>query len=87
MEALLAGRSLVTTDEVISEFLTFFSDSLRLRRRAVETVRELERDPNILILPQSRESFQAGFELYAARPDKGTASPIASRCRRCAARV
>jgi uncharacterized protein len=71
IEALLAGRSFVTTDEVLSEFLTFFGGSLRLRRRAVETVRELESDPNILVLPQSRESFQSGFELYAARPDKG----------------
>ncbi len=71
IEALLAGSSIITTDEVLSEFLTFFGSSLRLRRRAVETVRELEGDPNILILPQSRESFQSGFELYAARLDKG----------------
>ena len=59
VEALLAGRSLITTDEVLSEFLTFFSESPRLRRRAVETVRELERDPDTLIVPQNRESFQA----------------------------
>ncbi len=71
IEALLAGRTLVTTDEVLGEFLSFFGSSLRLRRTAVETVRELESDPNILIVPQSRESFQCGFELYAARPDKG----------------
>lgn len=71
IESLLTGRALVTTDEVLSEFLTFFAGSLRLRRRAVETVRQLESDPSILILPQSRESFQSGFELYAARPDKG----------------
>lgn len=71
IETLLTGRSIITTDEVLSEFLTFFGGSVRLRRRAVETIRELESDPNILILPQSRESFQSGFELYAVRPDKG----------------
>jgi len=49
----------------------FFGGSLRLRRRAVETVRELVGDPNILVFPQSRASFQSGLELYAARPDKG----------------
>jgi predicted nucleic acid-binding protein len=70
-ESALINTPIVTTDEVLAEFLTFFSNSLRLRRRAVETVRELARDPNVRILPQSRESFQAGFDLYAARPDKG----------------
>jgi predicted nucleic acid-binding protein len=70
IESLLAGRAVVTTDEVLSEFLTFFSGSIRLRRRAVETVRELESVQNILIIPQSRQSFQSGFELYAARLDK-----------------
>lgn len=70
LDTMLAGAAIVTTDEVLSEFLTFLSGSLWLRRRAVETVRELERDPNVRIFPQSRPSFQAGFELYAARSDK-----------------
>jgi predicted nucleic acid-binding protein len=70
-ESALANAPIITTDEVLGEFLTFFCSSLRLRRRAVETVRELARDPNVRILPQSRESFQAGFDLYASRPDKG----------------
>jgi predicted nucleic acid-binding protein len=67
----LTRTLLRATDEVLAEFLTFFSNSLRLRRRAVETVRELGGDSNVRILPQSRETFQAGFDLYAARPDKG----------------
>jgi predicted nucleic acid-binding protein len=56
--------------EILTEFLTFFSRGLRLRRRAVDTVRELTRDPNIHIFSQSRAPFQAGFDLYAARSDK-----------------
>jgi predicted nucleic acid-binding protein len=70
-ESQMVDVPVVTTDEVLAEFLTFFSNSLRLRGSAVETVRELARDPNLRILPQSRETFQAGFDLYAARPDKG----------------
>jgi predicted nucleic acid-binding protein len=70
LEGLLRGRRIVTTDEVLSEFLTFFSANPWMRRRAVETVRELSRDPYVHIVPQSRDSFQAGFELYAARSDK-----------------
>jgi predicted nucleic acid-binding protein len=44
---------------------------LRTRRRLVETVRALKRNPKIRILPQSRASFEAGFDLYASRLDKG----------------
>ena len=28
-------------------------------------------NPALLVIPQSRESFLAGLELYRARPDKG----------------
>jgi hypothetical protein len=69
LENLIAGAQLVTTDEVLNEFLTFFSGNVWMRRRAVETVRELLRDPNIHVEPQSRGSFQAGFDLYAGRSD------------------
>jgi uncharacterized protein len=37
----------------------------------VETVREILADPAVHVIPQSHESFQSGFELYASRPDKG----------------
>jgi predicted nucleic acid-binding protein len=70
MEALFADTPIITTDEVLSEFLNFFSGNLWMRRRAIETVRELARDPNTQIFPQSRDSFQAGFDLYTARADK-----------------
>ncbi|HYI95198.1 MAG TPA: PIN domain-containing protein [Bryobacteraceae bacterium] len=70
LDEMLAGVRIVTTDEVLSEFLTFLSGNLWMRNRAVETVRELGRAPNVHIFPQSRQSFQDGFELYAARADK-----------------
>jgi hypothetical protein len=28
-------------------------------------------DPGVRVIPQSHDSFIAGFELYRARPDKG----------------
>ncbi len=70
MEALFSDTTIVTTDEVLTEFLNFFSGNLWMRRKAIETVRELARDPNTQIVPQSRDSFQAGFDLYTARNDK-----------------
>ena len=34
-------------------------------------VADLIENPTVLIVPQSRESFLTGLELYRARPDKG----------------
>ena len=38
-----------------------------LRREAVEFVRSLQRARNVIIIPQTHELFQSGFELYARR--------------------
>ena len=63
---------IVTTDEVLSEYLTFFCGAAEyMRRKAALNVREILRDPTVRVIPQSRESFLAGLELYNARPDKG----------------
>jgi predicted nucleic acid-binding protein len=67
----LAGAAIITTDEILTEFMTFFSADPWLRSRAAATVRSLLVDPEIRVIPQSRASFLAGLELYAARPDKG----------------
>ena len=68
---LLSGGNVYTTEEVLAEVLTFFAGDIWLRTRAVETVREILSDPAVHVIPQSHESFIAGFELYRARPDKG----------------
>lgn len=63
---------IVTTDEILTEFLTFFGGKgLFLRSIAVAATRSIFADGSVRILPQSRETFMAGLELYAARPDKG----------------
>jgi predicted nucleic acid-binding protein len=54
----------------LAELLTFFAGDIWLRSRAVETVREILSDPAVYVIPQSHESFSAGFELYRSRPDK-----------------
>lgn len=68
---LLSGGNVYTTEEVLAEVLTFFAGDVWLRSRAVETVREILSEPAVHVIPQSHESFQFGFELYAGRPDKG----------------
>ena len=68
--------ALVTTEEVLTEFLTFFgSKGPFLRRKAVAVARSILGDKTIRVLPQTHESFSAGLELYAARPDKGYSLP------------
>ena len=67
----LSGGQVYTTEEVLTEVLTFFAGDVWLRNRAVETVREILADDTVHVIPQSHASFQAGFALYGARPDKG----------------
>ena len=63
---------LVTTDEVLIEFLTFFAGSgPALRFKAAGVVQYVLSAPGVRVIPQSRASFLAGLGLYEQRPDKG----------------
>lgn len=63
---------LVTTDEILDEYLAYFSNARRsVRVQAGNTVAGLLENPGVFVVPQSRETFLAGLELYRARPDKG----------------
>ena len=63
---------IVTTDEVLTEYLTFFATrSEPFRRKAAEGVEGLLTSSVVRVIPQSRESFRAGLQPYRARPDKG----------------
>jgi predicted nucleic acid-binding protein len=67
----LADTRLVTTDEVLIEMLAHMSArGALLRGLAVETVRSLVSSPRVDVIPQTRESFMFGVDLYAERPDK-----------------
>lgn len=62
---------IVTTEETLIEFLTFFGgQGPFLRTKALLVARRIIGDQEIRVLPQSHESFQAGLDLYAARLDK-----------------
>jgi predicted nucleic acid-binding protein len=67
-----ASALIVTTDEVLAEYLTFFATTPEaMRRRIVTSVQRILGDPGVYVVPQSRGSFLAGLSLYEARPDKG----------------
>ena len=62
---------LVTTEEVLSEFLTAVSaHGDHVRRLGCRLVREILNDTGIEVVAQSHESFLAGLALYERRPDK-----------------
>jgi uncharacterized protein len=67
----LAPDRIVTTDEVLTEYLTFFSGARpSIRAQAAENVAALIADLGVLVISQSRESFLAGLTLYRSRLDK-----------------
>ena len=66
-----ARPPLITTEEVLTEFLTYFCGRGALfRRKAAVVAYALRDDPDVRLLPQTSESFSAGLRLYTERPDK-----------------
>ena len=71
MTGTLGQAQLVTTEEVLSECLTFFSTyGTRMRQGACQLVQGIISNPNIQVIQQTHESFLAGLTLYQNRPDK-----------------
>jgi len=67
----IADSLLVTTDEVLSEFLNYFSAAGEQKRRVVGImVEEAMNNSRIIVVPQTRDSLLSGFALYKARDDK-----------------
>ena len=62
---------LYTTDEVLTEFLAFYSTAnATIRTRAVAFVYAILDDEDITVIAQTRAGFLHALDLYAARPDK-----------------
>jgi predicted nucleic acid-binding protein len=62
---------MLTTDEVLTEFLAAMSQGgSAVRGAAVKIVREMLVDPNVDVIPQSRDSFVRALNRYALRQDK-----------------
>jgi len=63
--------ALVTTDEVLIEFLNYFAGAGERRRRIVVGMfEEAMTHAGIEVLPQTRQSLLRGLDLYKVRSDK-----------------
>jgi uncharacterized protein len=71
LSATLGSSPIVTTDEVLTEFLAFCASDSQLRVAAAAAVEDIMGAAHVRVVPQTRASFLAGLELYRARPDKG----------------
>lgn len=71
--AKVGPRVVLTTDEVLIELLAYCASYTKLRREAGLAVLDLQSDPDIRIVPQTRASFLDGLALYNAGPIKAIA--------------
>ena len=63
--------SIVTTQEVLVEYLNYFSGwGTHFRRKATEVVEGIRQNPFVHVAPQTSDSFLAGLALYRDRSDK-----------------
>jgi uncharacterized protein len=67
----LGSSTLITTDEVLIEFLAFCAADQQLRMEAALTMQDILDGGNVHAIPQSRAGLLEGLALYKARPDKG----------------
>jgi predicted nucleic acid-binding protein len=68
----IANSQIITTEEVLTEVLTFYSNSgSRQRKRTVNFINQIMNNPAVQVIPQDHESFVAGLNLYEKRLDKG----------------
>ena len=62
---------MISTDEVLSEFLTGLSKyGEKMRIQAVKMIKSIMDNPNVKVIPQSRDSFLKGIEFFGQRVDK-----------------
>ncbi|MBW4573170.1 MAG: PIN domain-containing protein [Tolypothrix carrinoi HA7290-LM1] len=67
----LISVRLVTTDEVLTEFLNFFSAyDMKMRQSVIERIQDILQNDYVQVIPQSHDTFIAGLELYRQRFDK-----------------
>ena len=67
----LGSVVLVTTEEVLSEFLAALSKSAPvIRRAAVRMVRKILSNPSVKVIPQSHGGFLQALDRYERREDK-----------------
>jgi predicted nucleic acid-binding protein len=68
----LGQVEIVTTEEVLTEVLAFYSKAgFRMRQRTVNFIKNMFINQNVQIIEQNHQSFILGFALYENRLDKG----------------
>lgn len=68
---LFTQSNVVTTDEVLVEFLTYFANKgPHNRLRAINMARDLIQYDTVEVITQTRDSLLAGMSLYENRLDK-----------------
>ena len=69
--AALGPAHLVTTEEVLVEFLSAYAGRGEyLRHKAMQTVRAILTNVHVTVTPQTHQSFMTGLDFYASRADK-----------------
>ena len=68
--ASLGDALIVTTDEVLTEFLAALRTGKHMRKQAARMVRLILENPNVRVVPQTRDSFLKGLNFYESRNDK-----------------
>jgi predicted nucleic acid-binding protein len=66
----MQDAEIVTTQDMLGEFLTAFRYTPQLRGIAARRVHQITADRRIRVIGQSPLLFEAGFALYQLRPDK-----------------
>jgi predicted nucleic acid-binding protein len=69
--AALESVHLVTTEEVLVEFLSAYAGQGNyLRHEAIRTVRSIIANVYVTVMPQTHQTFMDGLRLYESRADK-----------------
>lgn len=72
VETKTAEDSLLTTEDVLAELLTFYAESGEfMRKTASDLVRKILLDMRIEIAPRNENTFSEALGFYESRPDKG----------------
>ena len=67
----LRGATIITSEEILTEFLAHFSGQGQLvREGATRYAERILGNPSIIVRPQTHQSILDGFALDKARPEK-----------------
>ena len=67
----IEGHRIITSQAVLTEFLNYFASfGVQFRKSAFQVIRSLEESPDVEIVTQTPEQFEAALILYSQRPDK-----------------